>query len=100
MRLMAEIKYWHISLRQAEGKPVNAWLMYRLARVISQQLLPTVLVKAIKEQLQQKKALLQKKLCDLNCRETWLEGLVVVQAAETSSNSSKQLHHLLCTEKQ
>jgi len=30
-RLMAEIKYWQLSLRQVEGKPVNARLMYRLA---------------------------------------------------------------------
>jgi len=40
-QLMAEIKYWHTSLWQAEGQQVNAWLMYHLARVLSLPLLPS-----------------------------------------------------------
>jgi len=63
--------------------------MYRLAKAISQQPLPTVLVEVIKEQLQQKKAILRKKLGDPNHRETWLEGLAVAQAVETSGNLAK-----------
>jgi len=89
MQLMAEIKYWHTSLQQAKGKPVNAWLMYRLARVLSLQLLPNSSVEAIKQQLQRKKALLRKKLGDPNCRETWLEGLAAAQAVETGGDLVK-----------
>jgi len=100
MQLMAEIKYWHTSLQQAKGKPVNAWLMYRLARVLSLQQLPNSLVKVIKQQLQRKKAPLRKKLGDPNRRETWLEGLVAAQAVETSGNSELWLCHLLHREEQ
>jgi len=100
MQLMAEIKYWHTSLQQAEGKPVNARLMYRLVRALSVQLLPNSSVEVIKQQLQRKKALLRKKLRDPNHRETWLESLAAAQAAETGGNSAKQLCHLLHTKEQ
>jgi len=88
-QLMAEIKYWRTSLKQAKGKLVNARLMYCLARALSLQLLPSSSVKAIKEQLQQKKALLRKKLGDPNRRETWLEGLAAAQATETGDGLAK-----------
>jgi len=59
-RLMAEIKYWQLSLRQVEGKPVNARLMYRLARAYPPQLIQRTSAALIKERLQLKKALLRK----------------------------------------
>ncbi len=95
---MAEIKYWCNSLRQVEGRPVNAWLMYRLAKALSLPLLPNTTVEIIQHQLQTKKQL--KKLGD-NQREKWLEGLVaMVQAAEMGGDAMKHLCHLLQTEEQ
>jgi len=55
MQLMAEIKYWHTSLQQAEGKLFNARLMYHLARALSLPLLLNTLAEDIKQQLQSKK---------------------------------------------
>jgi len=99
-QLMAEIKYWRFSLRQAEGKPVNARLMYRLARAFPPPQLPQISVAAIKEQLYRRKILLKKKLGDPNRRETWLESLAEAQSAETGGDPAKRLRHLIRTEEQ
>jgi len=99
-RLMAEIKYWCTSLRQVEGRPVNARLMYHLAKALSLPLHPTTTAEIIQHQLRTKKAQLKQKLGDPNCREKWLEGLAMAQAAETGGDATKCLHHLLRTEEQ
>jgi len=97
---MAEIKYWRLSLRQAEGKTVNARLMYRLARAFPQPQLPSASVEAIKAQIHQKHTLLRTKLGNPNRRETWLEGLADAQTAETGGDAAKRLEHLIRTEEQ
>ena len=54
-RIKAEIKYWRYSLRQVEGRPVNTWLMYHLAKALSLPLQPNTTVEIIQHQLQTKK---------------------------------------------